>query len=1001
MNIDINIKGGGGQSTAAEIRQTTTEVRSLIQALRELRQASQGGFNIATGVAGGAPSGVPVNMAQGAAQARVQSAAPSISNMATQANQQAAQSANTATASMNNYGTSIDRARHKVAELRRELEGLDRIRSAGSNTERYRAALQIAGPHNAPTMMARAVDPEHYAGVEARLADAEAVVQRHEDRRTRYQAQLARNSQRVEEQRLAREQAEQMRAIREQIATERAMAFQARRDNMDRLWGGMVLSGAGTATLGALGAAAGQFGQAQMTRVGLQAVEGGNAANVERQAREMALNTFGASYRDILQYQNQLRIAELPLERAQGVVKSFNDINAALGGTGESMGRLVYNLEQVAAVGHLTGQEMRDFARNRLNLRPFIAREMGIQVGDVEGRISKGEVTSDIVIRAIMAMGQDPRFRGRAAQITESTLPGQWEKTREEMQQTAEIAGEALAPALGTLNRGLRGLLELARNNPWAIRGGALGAGAFGLGAAAIGGVALTQYGLGTVGQMMPDRWMQNPIMSRLFGGTAHQQAAATQVTAANLQLQAARMQLAGGAAGGGLPGVGLPGKAGVADGAATAAGGAASLADDAALAALGLGDDAAAGAARASGLRNLLGRTAFTLPKGPQPLVLGPQAHAMIDAADRAADAARAAMAQVRPLSQTPRISQARLDALAKAADAAEEGRLAARNLNLVDDSMKATRADTLLKAGNQTVSNIDFDAVARDVAARSTAADAVRKANIAAYDARTAQALLSGSGADAGMLGRLGLAGRAVSWGAVAGSAVGGAFGGVSQYQDMRALGRDTAESVASGAFVGVGEAAISLFVPGGAVAVALAEGIRSIVNIGYNDVLEAQATRGTGLSDEAVKRTIGVPASAKADEYLKEAERLRREEWEPIKDVRFGAMGRRREELEREIEALERQGGMFAARAMKEEQTRTRQAQSDKEFMDWALAHGASRYQIGDPSVQQITNKTARGVPRVSGIENKNGGGRVIHFSLDLPPSDWERDLEEAAA
>jgi tape measure domain-containing protein len=284
---------------------------------------------------------------------------------------------------------------------------------------------------------------------------------------------------------------------------------------------GGALQRAGSIALGETSENLGAYGRAQLAGVGVETLEGANAPRVIAEAREEAKNTFGADYNDILGYQNQLVNQGTSREDSQKLVKNIGDINAAMGGSSAILQRVMYNLSQVESQGRLTGLDNRQFQQARINLNPYLAKQMGVETSEVRERISAGDVTSEMVRKAIYAMGEDPKFKDRGRIITETTLPGQFEKTKDEFNELREVMGEGLAPTVGKLNEGLRATIELMKKNPALAKGAGLTAGAVGVTATVAGTAFVARATMGMFGQIFPalQGTKGTGIQNFLFGG--------------------------------------------------------------------------------------------------------------------------------------------------------------------------------------------------------------------------------------------------------------------------------------------------------------------------------------------------------------------------------------------------------------------------------------------------------------------------------------------------
>jgi tape measure domain-containing protein len=426
-----------------------------------------------------------------------------------------------------------------------------------------------------------------------------------EERAAGWRARLQLRSANFESRRKEREE-------REARSAETSAMYQHRRDTMDKLWGGMILSGAGASLMQVPRYGLSQYGQARKAQIGLQAIEGANAPQVMAQARADAKDLFGASYRDVINQQMMLRQAGQTTGQARSSVLALADINAATGGSADRLHRNLYNLSQVEQQGKLTGRDLRDFAVNMVPIREALSRQMGISSADVAEKVSKGEVSADIVRQAILSIAQDPRFAGRAKALSEGTPEGQWEKTREEMEQTAELAGETLAPAMMTLNKAMRSGLEWMQDHPGVVKAGAWGATGLGLGATAVGGTMLASsswnqimqaFGKGAINANTIATDANTFALNRLTGATA---------LGGGGGLADNALDVATGGVAAGAGGVGAAAGAGAGGaGAGVAAGGAGWWART--RGAFGNIGSRAGGAW--GGVKGFLGKTAFTIP--------------------------------------------------------------------------------------------------------------------------------------------------------------------------------------------------------------------------------------------------------------------------------------------------------------------------------------------------------------------------------------------------
>lgn len=330
-------------------------------------------------------------------------------------------------------------------------------------------------------------------------------------------------AQREAQMRAARAQREQEAAIRRDEAQSRRLENEGRRDTRDHFYAGMVLSGIGAGMMAPIRASAGQYGDLQRTQIGLQATEGANAPAVLAQAQRDALNVYGASYRDLANFQSQLRLNGETTQQARSNVLALSDIIAGTGGNADKFGRVLNNLSQVDAQGHLTARDMRDFQVNLIPMTEFLAKVKDVDKSDIAGLITKKEISSADVQAAIQLMAQDPRFKGRSAMLENDTLPGQLEKVNEQLQHTGELAGQVIAPALEKVLNVANNFLGFINTHPGLAAAGTYAVGGVALAASGGGIVEMARAGLGTVGNVMPE-WMKNSKLGEMvFGGNRGQ----------------------------------------------------------------------------------------------------------------------------------------------------------------------------------------------------------------------------------------------------------------------------------------------------------------------------------------------------------------------------------------------------------------------------------------------------------------------------------------------
>jgi tape measure domain-containing protein len=339
---------------------------------------------------------------------------------------------------------------------------------------------------------------------------------------------------------------------------------------MDLLFAGGIIAGGGAAAMQLPKFGLDQYGQARRAQIGVEAIEGGNAAKVTEQARADALDMFGASYRDVLSNQMQLRQAGQTTGQARSSVLAMSDINAGTGGDADRLQRNLYNLSQVENQGKLTGLDVRQFRQNLVPIDKALSKYLNKSIAQIQEMIPKGEISAADVRNSLIQLSQAPEFKGRGKALSEELPEGQWEKTREELDKTSELVGQSLAPAFANLNKILRGAVKITQNP---VAGAALGWGGAAVGGAA--GIAATgmvgRATTGMVGQAFP-ALQKLPGVGGLFG--EYGMKANTTATALNTQALHANTIAQGKGAVGNVVGggAGLVGSAAGAGAAGTAA---------------------------------------------------------------------------------------------------------------------------------------------------------------------------------------------------------------------------------------------------------------------------------------------------------------------------------------------------------------------------------------------------------------------------------------------
>jgi len=133
-------------------------------------------------------------------------------------------------------------------------------------------------------------------------------------------------------------------------------------------------------------------------------------------------------------------------EEIMPTLKSIGDISAGLSLGEEGLQRLILNLGQVRNQGKLTGRELRDFAVAGVPLLDQLAGQLGKTTSEIQDMVSKGEITTDIVIQAFQDMtSEGGKFENLMAKQAE-TVSGKFSNLEDTFELLKREIGQALLP---------------------------------------------------------------------------------------------------------------------------------------------------------------------------------------------------------------------------------------------------------------------------------------------------------------------------------------------------------------------------------------------------------------------------------------------------------------------------------------------------------------------------------------------------------------------------
>lgn len=185
----------------------------------------------------------------------------------------------------------------------------------------------------------------------------------------------------------------------------------------------------------------------------------------------------------------RLRPIGLTLEQVSTAYNGFNTAAKLSGTTSAEASAAFLQLSQALGTGVLRGEELNSVFEQTPAVVQAIAQEMGVPIGQIRELAKEGQITSDIVLRALARIEKEgaPKLaeamKGPAQQFKNLQIEG--ERLQREL-------GEALLPATLALTKGLTAMLQESNKLPEPIK--QVGA------AAAAAGLAVTGLVVGIAG---------------------------------------------------------------------------------------------------------------------------------------------------------------------------------------------------------------------------------------------------------------------------------------------------------------------------------------------------------------------------------------------------------------------------------------------------------------------------------------------------------------------
>lgn len=189
----------------------------------------------------------------------------------------------------------------------------------------------------------------------------------------------------------------------------------------------------------------------------------------------------------------RLRPIGLTLEQVSTAYNGFNTAAKLSGTTSAEASAAFLQLSQALGTGVLRGEELNSVFEQTPAVVQAIAQEMGVPIGQIRELAKQGQITSDIVLRALARIETEgaPKLaeamKGPAQQFKNLQIEG--ERLQREL-------GEAMLPIVLALTKGLTGMLQESNKLPEPIKQVGAAAAAAGL---AVGSMTLAINAIGGI----------------------------------------------------------------------------------------------------------------------------------------------------------------------------------------------------------------------------------------------------------------------------------------------------------------------------------------------------------------------------------------------------------------------------------------------------------------------------------------------------------------------
>lgn len=151
------------------------------------------------------------------------------------------------------------------------------------------------------------------------------------------------------------------------------------------------------------------------------------------------------TFSDLLQGSRRITTFAKDAGDTTRIVRILTDTISGAGGNGENFNAVARALQQIAAKGKLSAEEMNQLSDAGVQAGAGLAKQFGVSQARLQELTQRGLIPADAAIQGILrALESD--FRG-AAQAQAGTLLGIWSTVRDQAEGTARVIGQVLTPA--------------------------------------------------------------------------------------------------------------------------------------------------------------------------------------------------------------------------------------------------------------------------------------------------------------------------------------------------------------------------------------------------------------------------------------------------------------------------------------------------------------------------------------------------------------------------